>query len=369
MRIEHIDEVLPHVEGRPEFVVARREGYVAVDYLFQTPDTFTHPVRRECRGIKFCAHTGKILARPFGKFFNIGEREETQPQAIDFTRPHWVLSKMDGSMIHPMLLDGNVVLCTRMGRTQHGIMAERHLTPELSGWFRQALEEGWTPICEWVAPDNRIVIKYPESKLVLLAIRNTVTGEYQEPAAVRVNGIRAGLDVVETHPSWGGTAHDFLDMVRVLLDAEGFVIRFEHGDWYKCKAEDYLIKTRAKGAVELEKNALAVIMAGGLDDVKPLLEPKQVEAVETYEKAVQDGIFETASKVVNLVDSGAHMDQKAFATEHLRDAPVMLRALAFQVRKGAGALDAVKALISKNLGSQNDVDKVRHLFGNAAWPL
>lgn len=369
MRIEHLDEVLPHVEGRPDFVVARKEGYVAVDYLFQSPDTFTVPIRRECRGIKFCATTGKILARPFGKFFNIGEREETQPHLIDFTRPHWLLTKLDGSMVHPMLLGDQIVLCTRMGRTQHGIMAERHLTPELTEWFRQALTEGWTPILEWVAPDNRIIIKYPDSKLILLAIRNTITGEYQEPAAVRANGIRAGLDVVETHPSWGGSAQDFLAMVQVLKEAEGFVIRFADGSWYKSKAEDYLQKTRAKGAVELEKNALAVILAGSLDDVKPLLEPEQVKAVEGYETAVMDGIFQTAEQVVKLVDSGAHLDQKTFATEHLKDVPTQLRALAFQVRKGTGALGAVKALVAKNINTQTDVDGIRHLIGNAVWPL
>lgn len=369
VRIEHIDEVLPHVDGRTDFVVARRDGYVAVDYLFQSPDTFTVPIRRECRGIKFCSATGKILARPFGKFFNIGEREETQPHLIDFTQPHWVLTKFDGSMVHPMLLGGDIVLCTRMGRTQHATTAERHLTPELRQWFKDALLEGWTPILEWVAPDNRIIIKYPESKLVLLAIRNTVTGEYQEPASVRVNGLRAGLDVVDTHQSWGATAHEFLDMVRVLQDAEGFVIRFAHGDWYKCKAEDYVRKSSAKSAIELEKNALAVILVGGLDDVKPLLDAQHVAKVEAYETAVLNGVASTAAAIAHLVDTGAALDQKAFATQHLNGVDQLLRALAFQVRKGKDAIVAVKELVGKHTGSQSDVDAIRYIIGNAVWPL
>ena len=110
-------------------------------------------------------------------------------------------------------------------------------------------------------------------------------------------------------------------------------------------------------------------MAGGLDDVKPLLEPKQVAAVEQYESAVMGGVSATASQVQAIVDGGAHLDQKAFATEHLKSVEPALRALAFQVRKGARVADAVKALISKNLGSQTDVDGIRYLFGNAVWPL
>lgn len=369
MKIEHIDQVLPHVEGRADFVVARKDGYVVVDYLFQNPDTFAEPIRRECRGIKFCSRTGSILARPFAKFFNIGEREETQPHLIDFSRPHWVLSKLDGTMIHPSLLDGRIVLMTRMGRTGHAIAAERHLTSDLAEWFGTSLAEGWTPILEWVAPDNRIIVKYPESKLVLLAIRNTITGEYLEPAAVRVNGLRAGLDVVDTHPSWGGSAQDFLAMARAITDAEGFVIRFADGLWLKCKGEDYVRKASAKNAIALEKNALAIILVGGLDDVKPLLMPDEVPALERYGRTVLLGLGSTVDRVRRLVESGAHLDQKAFAVEHLQGVNPMVRALAFQVRRGADAVEAVRALILKHTGSQTDVDAIRPLIGAPTWPL
>ncbi len=87
--IHHIDDVLPHIAGRSEFVVAERDGYTAIDYNFALADTFDDPMRLECRGIKFDAD-GKILARPFQKFFNIGEREDTQPHLLDFSQPHAV---------------------------------------------------------------------------------------------------------------------------------------------------------------------------------------------------------------------------------------------------------------------------------------
>lgn len=38
--IRHISDVLPHVEGRSEFVVAEREGYTVINYVVAMADTF-----------------------------------------------------------------------------------------------------------------------------------------------------------------------------------------------------------------------------------------------------------------------------------------------------------------------------------------
>src|SRR6478609_139429 len=100
MKIEHINDVLPHIEGRPEFIVAERPGYKVIDYNVAFFDSFDDPMRLECRGIKFDAK-GKILARPMHKFFNVGERPDTQPELLDFSKPHIITEKLDGSMIHP----------------------------------------------------------------------------------------------------------------------------------------------------------------------------------------------------------------------------------------------------------------------------
>ena len=56
--------------------MAEREGFTVIDYQVMMPDTFPpltdeiSALRRECRGIKF-GTDGKILARPFHKFFNL----------------------------------------------------------------------------------------------------------------------------------------------------------------------------------------------------------------------------------------------------------------------------------------------------------
>jgi RNA ligase len=38
--IRHLNDVLPHIEGRDEFIVAEREGYSVVNYVVAMADTF-----------------------------------------------------------------------------------------------------------------------------------------------------------------------------------------------------------------------------------------------------------------------------------------------------------------------------------------
>jgi RNA ligase len=67
-------------------------------------------IRRECRGLVFDKN-GWILARRFHKFFNLNEREETLARNVDFSKPHSVLAKIDGSMISPVIINGEIIRC------------------------------------------------------------------------------------------------------------------------------------------------------------------------------------------------------------------------------------------------------------------
>lgn len=191
--IKTIDDVLPHISGRSEFIIAERPYGKIINYMVSMADTFdmTGPddlsgaVRRECRGIIFDIE-GRIMSRPFHKFFNVNEREETQTHRIDMTQPHVIMEKMDGSMIRPILVNGVVRLATKMGVTSVAEEAENFLVDstqyfKIYKWLKNCVTSGVTPIFEYVAPTNKIVIDYAEPKLVLLAMRNNITGNYYMP--------------------------------------------------------------------------------------------------------------------------------------------------------------------------------------------
>ncbi|MGG7534654.1 RNA ligase [Rhizobium sp. 12,4] len=358
--IKNINDVLPHIDGRSDFIVVHKDGYSVVDYVYALQDSFDDAVRVECRGLKF-SNDGSILARPLHKFRNIGETPELQPHLLDFSQPHTVMEKLDGSMIHPAIVNGNVVFMTRMGRTDVATKAERHLTPELRTICRGFLLGGATPIFEFTAPDNRIVVRYEESAMTLLAVRNTVDGAYWPRAVLE----GTGLPVVPVHDS-AANGSDFTAYARAVLGFEGFVVRFDNGLWVKAKGDDYVLKHKAKDSILQEKNILQLVLSGGLDDVLPLLDEADADSARSYRDIVEAGVTRTVNDLARFVAANENVPQKEFALNHVRQLPQIMQSLAFTIRKGVDAGEAVRACIIANASSQARVDEFRELHG-ATW--
>lgn len=196
--IRNIADVLPAIEGRDEFVVADKGSYTVINYNVMMSDTFPDVVfyrhgelrdednyakiRRECRGIIFDSVTGDIIRRPFHKFFNVNERDETQGHVIDLSRPHAILEKLDGSMISPFIVNGEMIWGTKMVSQDFHEMVEQFVKLsdiDYEAFCWDVINSGHTPIFEWTHPQKRIVIDYgKEPTLTLTAIRNIVTGQY-----------------------------------------------------------------------------------------------------------------------------------------------------------------------------------------------
>lgn len=362
--IRHINDVLPHIDGRTDFIVAHKDGYSVIDYVYALPDSFDHPARVECRGLKFDGD-GRILARPLHKFMNIGQTPDTQPDKIDFSLPHTITEKLDGSMIHPAVVQGEVVFMTRMGRTDVARKAERHLNARLAHGLRVMCTNSVTPIFEWTAPDNRIVIRYDESALTLLAVRDNVTGKYvsPEPYAKLLE-----LPAVRTFASTYATATDFLDYARAIQGAEGFVVRFDNGLWVKAKGEDYVLKHKAKDSILQEKNILALVISGGLDDVLPLLDEPDAKAASEYAASVESGVAALSDMLAVFVAANSNLSQKDFALQAIPSLPTQLRSPAFMVRAGNSPSEVIRARIAANCNSSSQVEECRLLHG-ARWSI
>lgn len=286
--IRTIDDVLPHVEGREEFVVAERDFGTVINYVVATADTFdmTGPddlggaVRRECRGIMF-DREGKIMSRPFHKFFNINEREETQTHAVDMTQPHMIMEKMDGSMIRPVLVDGYLRLATKMGVTEVAMQAEAWLaahshSEHLKQWLRWCIDTDVTPIFEWVSPFNQIVLAYEEADLVLLAMRDNETGEYHMPDA-------CPFSVVPQYGSVEGNLGEYIARQRESEGREGDIIRFADGHMLKVKNDWYVRIHKTVERIVFDRNIVNLIINEEVDDVVPMLPQVQADRVREFE--------------------------------------------------------------------------------------
>ncbi len=349
MRIEHIDEVLPHIEGRSDFIVMRKDGYTAVDYVYTQSDSFDHPVRAECRGLKF--HTdGRILARPFQKFFNLGEKQ-TMDQ-LPWDAGHIVLDKLDGSMIHPAIVHKQIRLMTRAGITDVALKAEERFSAYINyGQFCHDMlkHEGLTPIFEFTAPDNRIVIRYDQSALTLIGLRDTIDGMHMPWRIVERYANSYDVPVVGGHDMIRDASH-FEQWVRGFKDKEGVVVRFENGHMVKIKAEDYLRKHRAKDDIGSKKKVLEVVLRRETDDFVPLLDDGDRKELLEFHEAVWKDLREWATQLWRAVDGrkSSGMTRKEFAAWACEERYATVRPVLFKIWDDHDAIEAVVDLYLRN---------------------
>ena len=284
--ISHISDVLPHIEGREEFIVAERDYGKIINYVVAMADTFnmTGPdylggaIRREARGLIFDAD-GNLMSRPFHKFFNINEREETQTNVVDMSQPHVIMEKMDGSMIRPILVDGYLRLATKMGVTNVAMDAEAWLAaqdPSLKEWMRQCVEDNVTPIFEWVSPFNQIVLAYEEADLVYLGTRDNATGAY-------VMDTSCPFTSVPRYGSVEGNIADYVARQRESEGREGDIIRFADGHMLKVKNDWYVRIHKTVDRIVFDRNIVDLIINEEVDDVVPMLPQVQADRVREFE--------------------------------------------------------------------------------------
>ena len=299
--IRNLDDVLPHIEGRSEFIVAEREFGTVVNYVVAMADTFDMAgpedigaaIRRECRGIIFDTE-GWIMSRPFHKFFNVNERLETMSHYIDMSQPHVIMEKMDGSMIRPVRLNGMVRLATKMGITDIAEESEQLLTPDQYDWLDHVILTGATPIFEYIAPTNKIVIEYSEPKLVLLAMRNNVSGNYFMPHSTP-------FEVVAQYGSVDGGLAEYIARAREMQGREGDIIRFADGHMLKIKNDWYVRIHKTKDLIRSERNIADIIVNEQLDDILPLLDTADITVVCAYEQRFTAAVDNVLGRLEGLV--------------------------------------------------------------------
>lgn len=323
--IRTIEDVLPHIEGRDEFVVAERDGYTVINYAVSMADTFdmTGPddvvgaMRRECRGLIFYPD-GRLMSRPFHKFFNVNEREETQMHKIDLGHTHVIMEKMDGSMIRPLLVNGRLRLATKMGVTEVAEAAEKYLATrkdwaEIMIWLERCVKVGVTPIFEFIAPTNQIVISYSKPDLVLLAIRVNETGGY----LVDQNDTPAGLTRVPVYGSIEGNLADYIARARMQENREGDIIRFADGHMMKIKNDWYVRIHKTMDKIRFDRHIVELILNEEVDDAIPMLPQHEADRVREFERRFADRLHSLVAGYeryyITVVASG--LDRKRYAQE------------------------------------------------------
>ena len=386
--INNISEVLQAIEGREEFVVKHDEagGYRVVNYLVNFEDTFP-PVTdrrtallRECRGITFCANTGVVLARKYHKFFNLGERPETLPENIDFTQPHVILEKLDGSMLTPLLVDGVIRWNTKMGLTGIALPVDEFVStrPEYQALVREVWADNMTPIFEWCSRQQRIVIDYAVERLVLTAVRHNVTGEYMSYGDRVALAARHGVDVVGFMEGTAENIQEFMNQARDITGEEGYIIEFSDGHKVKVKGAWYCQLHKTLDHLRHEKDVIRLILDEKLDDAKPFLPEDLMRASDAFAQQIFTNITKNAGDMfweVQAAYDNLNGSKKRFAelvNSHARKGEVGYMTALFKIwdhldEGEAYAKSHLLSLASVNVGTQTKVNAIRWLIGGKTW--
>jgi RNA ligase len=355
--IKTIDDVLPHIEGDNGIYVTRFDDYNVIDYGYVAEDTFDRPMRLECRGLKF-AKDGKLLARPFHKFFNIGERQ--RPEDIDWSKSHVVLDKLDGSMVHSCLLNGELVFMTRMGATAQAQLATSHMDDNVLRFSREMISSGMTAMFEFTSPDNRVVIAYEKPAITLLAIREMESGRYLTHAELTEVASQYGVQLVGVVSA--GSMKEFVNQARELEDIEGYVIAFDDGHRLKLKTGYYALRHKALSGIAFEKNVLAWVAEGAIDDVVPLLAPDVAARVQAYQATIGDGLNRNYRTVADFVDNHSALERREFAMAVKEKLDKRLQPVAFSMLDGKDGHSILKQLLVWASHSDSRVETIRDLY-------
>jgi RNA ligase len=357
--ISNICDVLPHIEGRREFSVSEKGWYTVVKYVIPLSESFTVPddwygnmVRRECRGLIFDTSTGEILRRGYHKFFNLGEIPNLEP---DFSEPHRILCKLDGSMVTAFRApDGGFRLATKAGITDTSMRAEvfAYNRSEYGEFINLCLNAGYTPIFEWCSRRDRIVEDYgPEDSLILTAIREMRTGVYESwdnPGVPVVSDVDVGGDI---------------ESVRGWKEGEGIVIRFESGEMIKVKADEYVRRHHAISNIKSERNVLNLIISHGLDDILPLVTESDKVRLCDFESEVWGKVGETACVIEGHYKEAISLypEKRDFATRYVQNLERRYQPLLYALydSEGSGATEIVLECLRKDTG--------RWILENLSW--
>jgi RNA ligase len=363
------------------FNIIRKPDYIVFTYTHNSPEVFPEiaswddAVRRECRGIAFDPD-GRLISRPFHKFFNLGERPETMPDVVDLSRPHVILEKLDGSMIRAIPIGDGYRLGTKIGVSLVTPQSETFVAgrPEYDAYIRVQLARGLTPVFEWCSRKQRIVLDYAEDRLVLTAVRENRSGRYLPLEDLRAEIADeprfAGVEVVRSYPGTAATMAGLVAETRGLEGQEGWIIRFDDGHMVKLKADWYVTRHRALDGLSREKVVIAALLAGAADDVKPLLAPEPRARFEAFEKRFWSAIerqMDSLSSQYSAIRAQYGDDKKSFALGLGQDLDPQIRGLMFSAWAGKDLRAEFMGHLTKNASTAARLDHVRWAFGGESW--
>lgn len=307
---------------------------------------FSRPLTAECRGaILYQSQSGwKYVARPFNKFFNQHEGFCPIFQESDFNlikNQLAIYEKVDGSCI---ILYHNPITnnwqASTLGSIPTGNVGDYKFsfselfftTIGLSNTqLANFLDTNYTYIFELACNENRIVTKYPQNQVVLLAVRHNEYGTYVDPLDdIVINLLSNGASNLRL--PWKKMLYELdintLDDLRYWVNtkgieaieqdgveySEGFVVYQGTKPICKCKNLSYINRHHFSGAdVRCSINrSIECFFTGTLDDVWGIMPEEAKKTIENIRNYLEQ-LKNTLNVVISKIENMSFNNQKEYA--------------------------------------------------------
>ncbi len=344
-------------QGGPMFAVAARDelidqGLLRCDdkgdlRIYNYTQACLHsgawnPITTNSRGIVLNRKTGEVVARPFPKFFNVGERQDTFEDNLPWDEGFTVFEKLDGWLGTLYRYEGEYYIATR--GSFDGMGAAPWATKRLRTHNLTGLPDEATLIFELICPQTKIIVDYGDKEdLVLLAAYNRHTGEEYAWSQVETWGRKFGFTLPKIFGSDLAALREFLAKYNG-KEAEGFVIRFTSGLRVKMKGEDYIKKA------SLMSNMTPLALWKAMEGKNGEIDPSFREAIDADWYELFDSIAQALRDQYQQVLREIETEYLTF--ERIDDEPATRKTFALAVQRSD--LKHKKCMFSKLDGKSID---------------
>lgn len=254
-----------------------------------------NPIVRESRGVVLESGSWNLVAKPFHRFFNVGEDVDAYA-AFDWS-DFDCTTKHDGSLIilYYFANEWHVNTSGSFGLGTVGSGSSRtwrELFWAASGIDTTSLRGCDTYIFELCSPANKVIRLYPKPTAYLLSAFSTNWDDHEEftPDEVDRLAVFLGVPRAERHhfKSHAEITEFLEEKSQTDKTFEGVVIRDRNGVRFKIKSESYLRlhHLHDNGNIFNPKRLIPVILAGEKDEVISYF-PEIREPLEALESELE----------------------------------------------------------------------------------
>lgn len=287
------------------------------NYMHAQFSDFTNPIpdkphvnAYEMRGITFVFNKDGSLYKRYllmNKFFNVNQVPDTMYSFVKDYKVKNIMNKEDGSLASFIQLPNGKVY----GRSKMSFQSDQAIrinylynnVKALRNFIDKMMEMDIIPMFEYVASTNRIVLKYKNEDLILLRLRDNVTGKYHDFDEFKEE--LDGINVANFENEH--TLEELMELKDVEVDKEGWVVALvdDKGNekMLKIKTEWYFSRhSLFTSLLDRENDIIKLIIKDEVDDVISQLEEGDIDKKGIIHD-ITDIVNGYISKVVKHIDS------------------------------------------------------------------